>query len=97
MSAIVIHLLVAIASIASVIYFGRQSSPVAVPLAVMFCLLTLWQFSRIVARWKNLPREKPVLKMGGFVWSERDFCRGWLITGETGSGKTLASIRSVKS
>jgi type IV secretory pathway TraG/TraD family ATPase VirD4 len=34
----------------------------------------------------------PILKLGNLAWSEEDFCRGWLVTGETGSGKTLGGI-----
>jgi hypothetical protein len=97
MSAIVIHLLVAAASIASAICFGRESGPFAGPLAAVFVLLAVWQFSRIATlkSVKSLPREKVILKLGGFAWTQADFCRGWLITGETGSGKTQASINTM--
>ena len=33
-----------------------------------------------------------VLKLGGVVWKEADFCRGWEIDGRTGSGKTASGV-----
>ncbi len=38
------------------------------------------------------PRKRLVARLGGFVWTREDFCRGWLITGDTGSGKTRSGI-----
>ena len=38
------------------------------------------------------PRKRVVARLGGFVWTREDFCRGWLITGDTGSGKTRSGI-----
>ena len=37
-------------------------------------------------------RKRVVARLGGFVWTRGDFCRGWLITGDTGSGKTRSGI-----
>ena len=31
----------------------------------------------------------------GMDWDEKDFCRGWLITGRTGSGKTTGAISQI--
>jgi hypothetical protein len=33
-----------------------------------------------------------VLKLGGIIWNEADFCRGWEIDGRTGSGKTASGV-----
>jgi hypothetical protein len=33
-----------------------------------------------------------VLKLGGVIWKEADFCRGWEIDGRTGSGKTASGV-----
>jgi type IV secretory pathway TraG/TraD family ATPase VirD4 len=33
-----------------------------------------------------------VVRLGGFIWTRDDFCRGWLITGDTGSGKTRSGV-----
>ena len=38
------------------------------------------------------PRKRVVARLGGFVGTREDFCRGWLITGDTGSGKTRSGI-----
>jgi hypothetical protein len=40
------------------------------------------------------PSELPpyVLKLGGVIWKEADFCRGWEIDGRTGSGKTASGV-----
>ena len=37
-------------------------------------------------------RKRVHARLGGFVWTREDFCRGWLITGDTGSGKTRSGI-----
>lgn len=36
-----------------------------------------------------------VVKFGNLEWDDRDFPRGWSITGETGSGKTEAAFKSL--
>jgi len=36
-----------------------------------------------------------VVKFGSLEWDDRDFPRGWSITGETGSGKTEAAFKSI--
>ena len=33
-----------------------------------------------------------ILKLGGVIWNEADFCRGWEIDGRTGSGKTASGV-----
>jgi hypothetical protein len=40
--------------------------------------------------WK--PKRRAIVRLGGFLWTRADFCRGWLITGDTGSGKTRSGI-----
>jgi hypothetical protein len=42
-------------------------------------------------------RKKPVVKLKGLAWTQEDFCRGWLITGDTGSGKTRSGITAALS
>jgi len=59
-------------------------------LAGGFGMLSLWQAYCAVSASRVV--ERIVLRLGGFAWSEEDFCRGWLIIGETGSGKTLGVI-----
>lgn len=39
--------------------------------------------------------EPTLIRLKGFKWSERDFCRGWLITGDIGSGKTTSGILNI--
>ncbi|OAM88508.1 type IV secretion system DNA-binding domain-containing protein [Termitidicoccus mucosus] len=56
----------------------------------------LWQLPCAWWAWRDARRKpKPILRLGGFKWTQNDFCRGWLITGETGSGKTLAAINTM--
>ena len=42
----------------------------------------------------SLTRERPdiAVRLAGLVWTTRDFCRGWLITGDTGAGKTSSGL-----
>ncbi len=37
-------------------------------------------------------RRRPIVRLKGLAWTQEDFCRGWLITGDTGSGKTRSGI-----
>ncbi|MFQ3578754.1 MAG: hypothetical protein SNJ71_01260, partial [Bacteroidales bacterium] len=39
--------------------------------------------------------KKYVVKFGNLEWDDRDFPRGWSITGETGSGKTEAAFKAI--
>lgn len=39
--------------------------------------------------------EPTLIRLKGIKWSERDFCRGWLITGDIGSGKTTSGIHNL--
>lgn len=41
---------------------------------------------------KDKESTRAVLVLSGLKWNIREFCRGWLITGETGSGKTTGAI-----
>ncbi len=54
---------------------------------------TLWLLALILLlAGRRKSRRPPVVRLGGFIWSREDFCRGWLITGDTGSGKTRSGI-----
>ncbi len=44
---------------------------------------------------RSSKRPDYVVKFGHLVWDDRDFPRGWSITGETGSGKTEAAFKSL--
>ena len=39
--------------------------------------------------------EKFLVRLKGFKWTQEDFCRGWLVTGDTGSGKTRSGINQL--
>jgi len=60
--------------------------------AVGFVALSGWQLFSTIS---HVRRSPVILRLGGFRWTQEDFCRGWLITGETGSGKTLAGINAM--
>lgn len=88
------YLAIAVASAVCAVIAALHPSPYVMPAAVGFGLLAAWAVWRVLDDESPKPwrRTKPVLKLGGYSWSERDFCRGWLITGATGSGKTLGAI-----
>jgi hypothetical protein len=74
----------------------RAPGSLRAPVLFGFALLALWQLPCAWWAWRDARRkQKPILRLGGFVWNQNDFCRGWLITGETGSGKTLAAINTM--
>jgi hypothetical protein len=39
--------------------------------------------------------QKVIVRLNGLSWTQEDFCRGWLITGDTGSGKTRSGINQL--
>jgi Type IV secretion-system coupling protein DNA-binding domain len=39
--------------------------------------------------------QKVIVRLKGLTWTQEDFCRGWLITGDTGSGKTRSGINQL--
>jgi hypothetical protein len=39
--------------------------------------------------------DKVIVRFGDLTWNRRDFCRGWLITGDTGTGKTKRALNSL--
>ena len=39
--------------------------------------------------------EKTIVRFGSLAWNRRDFCRGWLVTGDTGTGKTKRALNSL--
>ena len=59
-----------------------------------FVVLSLWQLYCAVSGSRR-PGSPVVLRLGGFFWSQEDFCRGWLITGQIGTGKTLGAINTM--
>ncbi len=60
--------------------------------ALLMALPAIWFL--YLALGHRRPSELPpyVLKMGGVIWKEADFCRGWEIDGRTGSGKTASGV-----
>ncbi|MDF9828541.1 hypothetical protein M2447_002665 [Ereboglobus sp. PH5-10] len=70
-------------------------SDVAIAMSAGFGMFAAWQLVCGVLAARSRPRAKPILTLGGFSWSQNDFCRGWLVTGETGSGKTLSAINAM--
>ena len=63
-------------------------------------MITAWVFPIPIGWFLHLafsPKKSPtlppyVLKLGGVIWKEADFCRGWEIDGRTGSGKTASGV-----
>ena len=87
------NLLLALGSICAAI--ALWSSPgLSHGLAQAFVVLFLWEFycAVTVSRRSAAP---VVLRLGGFSWTQEDFCRGWLITGQIGTGKTLGAINAM--
>ena len=60
--------------------------------ALLMALPAMWFLYLALGHKK--PSELPpyVLKLGGVIWKEADFCRGWEIDGRTGSGKTASGV-----
>jgi hypothetical protein len=59
-----------------------------------FGALALWQLYSAASR-TSRAAAKIVLRLGGFAWTQDDFCRGWLVTGQIGTGKTAAAVNSM--
>ena len=81
-------------------FFARRAgmSPVAgVAMSAVFAAFACWQVvcGVMATRERGRTRAKTILTLGGFSWTQNDFCRGWLVTGETGSGKTLSAINAM--
>ncbi|MDX1952657.1 MAG: type IV secretion system DNA-binding domain-containing protein [Verrucomicrobiota bacterium] len=55
-----------------------------------FAIYAIWT-GRGVGRCKR----QIIARLKGLVWTQEDFCRGWLITGDTGSGKTRSGINQL--
>ena len=60
--------------------------------ALLMSMPAMWFLYLALAH--KRPSELPpyVLKLGGVIWKEADFCRGWEIDGRTGSGKTASGV-----
>ncbi|HJO92502.1 MAG TPA: type IV secretion system DNA-binding domain-containing protein [Victivallales bacterium] len=65
--------------------------------AVMFCIIFIYTVFYFPTGGKKRYKENKtskaknddvVLILGGISWKLREFCRGWIVTGDTGSGKT---------
>ena len=63
-------------------------------LAGGFAGLSLWQLY-CAASASRRPAPAIVLRLGGFAWTQDDFCRGWLVTGQIGTGKTVGAINTM--
>jgi hypothetical protein len=66
-----------------------MSAPVAY---IVVGALWLGAAAILIAHFLRKRTSRVVVRLAGFGWTRRDFCRGWLITGDTGSGKTRSGI-----
>lgn len=80
--------------ISSYMFYTSFHNKIAVMIAMPSIGLPLVYYLR-KNKAKHFDKSKTVLTLSSLKWDLREFCRGWLITGETGSGKTSGAIQTI--
>jgi hypothetical protein len=82
-------LLALVTTVFGILLASQPGSPEL--LTLLFPAPTAWFLYHAFVPHK-VGRPTYVLKLGGVIWKEADFCRGWEIDGRTGSGKTASGV-----
>jgi hypothetical protein len=82
-------LLALVTTVFGILLASQPGSPEL--LTLLFPAPTAWFLHHAFVPHK-VGRPTYVLKLGGVIWKEADFCRGWEIDGRTGSGKTASGV-----
>jgi len=95
--AAVIFIIISLAlAVFGTVFFGAIGLCIGIGLVALniLCLLFPKKKDKIIKAVLLKVRGQQI-KVGPFLWTTNDFCRGWLITGQTGSGKTVCAIKTI--
>ena len=81
---------------ASYMFYTSFYNNIAVTISVCSIIMPITYYTvRNKGKRVSIKKKQIVLTLSNLKWDLKEFCRGWLITGETGSGKTSGAIQTM--